>query len=446
MKNEALFRDKPVWSAIFSLAIPSCITILIMTIYNMADMFFIGMLKDTAQVAAISIVSPIFSLIMAAATMLGAGGCSVVANAIGAGKKEEAKTYSSLCCVASVSIGLLCMIVFLSATNPILRLLGANEDILAPAYTYMRRLAVGAPFMLFSTGFASILRAEGAIKEGLTGNLMGTVINIILDPIFILLLHKGVGGAAIATVIGNVVSCGFYFCYIMKKAAVITLNPSYALKNPLAIFHILAIGLPNGISGLLSGFASTFSNKLLSGYGTNAIAAMAAAGKAVMVITMIQMGICMGVQPMMAYNYGAKNTKRLREILKKLAVLTISFGAIVTAVCFFARHVLIGLFLKDVEAAALGEQVVLYLVLVSPFIGLYYMSTNFLQATGKAFQAALISVLRQGGILIPCLYLMEHFAGFLGIVVAHTIADVLSVIVSTSIIICQLRLQRKGLG
>ena len=446
MKNEALFRDKPVWSAIFSLAIPSCITILIMTIYNMADMFFIGMLKDTAQVAAISIVSPIFSLIMAVATMLGVGGCSVVANAIGAGKNEEAKTYSSLCCVAFVSIGLLCMIVFLSATNPILRLLGANEDILAPAYTYMRRLAVGAPIMLFSTGYASILRAEGAIKEGLIGNLMGTVINIILDPIFILLLHKGVGGAAIATVIGNVVSFSFYFYYIMKKAAVITLNPSYALKNPLAIFHILAIGLPNGISGLLSGFASTFSNKLLSGYGTNAIAAIAAAGKAVMVITMIQMGICMGVQPMMAYNYGAKNTKRLREILDKLAVLTISFGVIVTAICFFARHALIGLFLKDVEAAALGEQVVLYLVLVSPFIGLYYMSTNYLQATGKAFQATLISVLRQGGILIPCLYLMEHFAGFFGIVVAHTVADVLSVIVATSIIICQIRLHRKEIG
>ena len=108
MKNEALFRDKPVWTVIFSLAIPSCITILIMTIYNMADMFFVGMLGDTAQVAAVSIVSPVFSLVMAAATMLGAGGCAVVANAIGAGKKEDAKTYSSLCCMASVILGVKC--------------------------------------------------------------------------------------------------------------------------------------------------------------------------------------------------------------------------------------------------------------------------------------------------------------------------------------------------
>ena len=196
MKNEALFRDKPIWTAIFSLAVPSCITILIMTIYNMADMFFVGMLGDTAQVAAVSIVSPIFSLVMAIATMLGAGGCSVMANAIGAEKKEEAKTYSSLCCMTSVIIGIICSVVILSSTTSILNLLGANEDIMVSAYTYMRTLAVGVPFMLFSTGFASILRAEGAIKEGLIGNMMGTVLNIALDPFFYFCSSKRCGGSS----------------------------------------------------------------------------------------------------------------------------------------------------------------------------------------------------------------------------------------------------------
>ncbi len=430
MKNEVLFRDKPVWNAIFSLAIPACITIMIMTIYNMADMFFIGMIRDTAQVAAVSIVSPMFSLIMAAATMLGAGGCSVVANAIGVGKVEEAKTFSSLCCAASLSIGIICMIVILLATTPILIVLGANNDIMKPAYTYMRMLAVGSPFMLFATGFASILRAEGAIKEGLIGNLIGTVLNIVLDPIFILVFHKGVAGAAIATVIGNVVGSAFYLYFIVKKAAVLSVNPKYAMRNPKALLYIIAIGLPNGISSLLSGVASTFSNKLLSTYGTNAIAAMAAAGKVVMVISMIQMGICMGVQPLMAYNYGAKNTQRLKEILKKLAILTVVLGSIVTITCFMARKSLIGMFLKEAKVAALGESVVPYLILVSPLIGIYYLSTNFLQAAVKALPATIISVLRQGGILIPCLYLMEHFMGFMGIAAAHAVADLISVIVA----------------
>lgn len=437
MKNEALFKDKPVWSAIFSLAVPSCITILIMIIYNMADMFFIGMLKDTAQVASISIVSPMFSLVMAAATMLGIGGCSVIASAIGAEKKEEAKTYSSLCCMASVLFGIFCAVVMLSATDPILKILGANEEIMAPARAYMRALALGAPFMLFSTAFASILRAEGAIKEGLIGNMVGTVLNIILDPIFILVLHQGVTGAAVATVIGNVVSSGYYFSYILKKASVLSVTPGYAMKNPVALFHIMGVGLPNGISSLLSGFTSTFSNQLLSGYGTNAIAAMAAAGKATMLIAMIQMGICMGVQPLMAYNYGAGNQKRLKEILKKLGILTFVFGVVVTAGCFLARHTLIGLFLKDAGAAAMGESLVIYLVLASPIVGFYYLCTSFLQACGSALPATIVSVLRQGGILIPSLYIMEHLLGFIGIAVAHTSADFLSVVIAVAVCIGQ---------
>ena len=440
MKNEALFKDKPVWSAIFSLAIPSCITILIMTIYNMADMFFIGMLGDTAQVAAVSVVGPMFSLVMAAATMLGIGGCSVIASAIGAGKTEEAKTFSSLCCMAAVLFGIFCTIVILSATDPILKMLGANEEIMAPARAYMRTLAVGAPFMLFSTAFASILRAEGAIKEGLIGNMVGTVLNIILDPIFILVLHLGVTGAAVATVIGNVVSSGFYLYYIFKKAAVLSVVPRYAMKKSLALLRILAVGLPNGISSLLSGFASTFSNQLLSGYGTNAIAAMAAAGKATMLITMIQMGICMGVQPLMAYNYGAGNLPRLKEILKKLGILTFAFGTIVTVGCFLARHTLIGLFLKDADAATMGESVVIFLVIASPIVGFYYLSTNFLQASGSALPATIVSVLRQGGILIPSLYLMERLMGFTGIAAAHTIADVLSTVIAVAVCLWQYRI------
>ena len=209
--------------------------------------------------------------------------------------------------------------------------------------------------------------------------------------------------------------------------------PRYAMKKPLALLHILAVGLPNGISSFLSGFASTFSNQLLSGYGTNAIAAMAAAGKATMLITMIQMGICLGVQPLMAYNYGAGNVTRLKEVLKKLGILTFVFGTAVTAACFLARHTLIGLFLKEAEAAAMGESLILFLVLASPVVGFYYLSTNFLQASQNAFAATIVSVLRQGVILIPSLYLMEHLLGLTGIVAAHAVADVLSTVIAVTV-------------
>lgn len=165
LRSQDLFQNKPVWNAIFSMAVPSCITILVMVFYNMADMFFIGQLGDTAQVAAVSVVSPVFSLVTAAATMLGVGGCSVIAKAAGEGKIEAAKTYGSLCFYTAGIFGSICMIVMLFFSDSILGLLGANEEILGFAGDYMRILAVGAPMMLLSITLAALLRAEGAIDR-----------------------------------------------------------------------------------------------------------------------------------------------------------------------------------------------------------------------------------------------------------------------------------------
>ena len=149
------------------------------------------------------------------------------------------------------------------------------------------------------------------------------------------------------------------------------------------------------------------------------------------------------MQPLMAYNYGAGNQKRLKEVLKKLGTLTFTFGVVVTAGCFFARHTLIGMFLKDAEAATMGESLVIFLVIASPIVGFYYLSTSFLQACGSALPATIVSVLRQGGILIPSLYLMEHLLGFRGIAVAHTTADFLSVVIAVAVCIWQYRKIRK---
>lgn len=430
LKSQELFQNKPVWTAIFSMAIPSCITILVMVFYNMADMFFIGQLGDTAQVAAISIVSPVFSLATAAATMLGIGGCSVIAKAAGAGDIEDAKTYGSLCFYAAAIFGVICTIVMLIASNSVLGLLGANAQIFVYAKNYMRVLAFGAPMMLLSTTLAALLRADGAIKEGLIGNMAGTVLNIILDPIFILVLGWGVRGAAAATLLGNAVSTIYYVAYILKKGQVLSLEPSYAIRKPKSLLHIIAVGMPNGISSILSGFAAIFSNNLLVLYGTNAVAAMAAAGKATMIISMIQMGICMGVQPMLAYNYGAGNVSRLKEVIKDLGILTVVIGFAAAIGCILARNTLIGMFLKDTAAADMGKQLVVYLVLASPVIGFYYLGTNFLQAAGNAVTATIVSLLRQGILLIPFLFLMNHFVGFLGIALAHTLADGIATVIA----------------
>ena len=439
MGNEALFRDKPIWKAIFYLAMPSVLTILIMVIYNMADMFFIAMLGDDTQVAAIAVVGPVFSLATAVATMLGAGGCAVIANFLGAGKREDAKTVSSLCVWGAMLFGAVFTAFLLIGTDTILRYLGATEDMSGFAGTYMRVMAVGSPLMLFSMTMGSVVRADGLILPGMLSNMAGTVANIILDPVFILWLSMGVTGAAIATIIGNLTASILLVFFIRKKSGILTFSLKYALRRPSLLFHTTAVGLPNGISSVLSGFASTFCNQILSVYGSGVIAAMAAAGRATMVITLIQMGICIGVSPLIAYNYGARNMSRLRETLIKTAVLTIGFGTIATVGCFAGRDVLIGLFLKDAANAEIGKQMMFWLLIASPLLGFYYLSSNFLQAAGNAFLAAIISILRQGALLIPCLYGMHALLGLTGVAAAHTVSDMLSVVISAVLLIFQYR-------
>lgn len=429
MQNESLFRDKPVWSAIFSMAIPSVFTILVMIVYNMADMFFIGRLGDTVQVGAISIVGPVFSLLSAVSTMIGVGGCTTIAKALGGGNTEDARTYASLCGWTFLIFGGVFSAVVLAFTKPLLRMLGAPADMVHYAGIYMRVLALGAPVMLFSQGMAMLIRSEGAIKEGLIGNLSGTIVNLILDPVFILGLNWGVAGAAVATVLGNLVGSAYFAYYVLRRSSVLNLTPRCALRHPQDIFPIMALGLPNALSSILSGLASTFSNRLLSVYGTNAIAAMGAAGKITMIIGLVQMGICMGVQPMMAYNYGARNLARLKEILLKTALLAAAVGIVTTVGCSLARHTLIGLFLRQREAAAMGEEIVVFLLLAGPVLGLYYLSANFLQAAGNAPLATVTSVLRQGAVLIPLLYLMAYLFGFTGIAIAHTTSDITSALI-----------------
>lgn len=306
MENGAVFQ-KSVWRSIFSLCVPTLVSIVVMMLYNMADMYFVGWLDDYAQVAAVSLAGPVFSVLMGISTMIGNGGCTKIAQALGADDLERVRSDSALCVWASVISGAVFAVVCVLFCDPLLRLLGANAEMWDPTKSYVLIMALGAPIVLLNHSLGGALRGEGEITAGLVGGMVSTVSNIILDPIFILVLKLGVGGAAAATVLGNTIALGYYMVYKAKShgRCIIELRPRYA-RDLRALGAILALGLPNAISSVLSGFAGTFSNRLLVGYGTQAVAAMGAAGKASMVVTMVQMGVCMGVQPLLAYCCGGQ--------------------------------------------------------------------------------------------------------------------------------------------
>ncbi len=423
-KQQELFESKSVWNAIFTMSVPAMVTMVVMILYNMADMYFVGRTGDTLQVAAVSLVGPVFSIMMAVGSMLGGGACALIARTLGEKNTEEVHLYSSLCCWGGICFGVIFGGIVLLLREPLLTFLGSNAEMRPYASVYLTFLALGAPVMIFATAGGSVLRAEGAVRQSMFSNLLSTVTNIILDPIFILNLKLGVGGAAIATVIGNIAAAVYLIIYFRKGKSSLRVHPKYAMQKPWKIMNIAAIGLPNLVSSTLVGFAGAFANQLLVQYGTIAVAAMAAAGKSTMMISMLQMGLTMGVQPLMAYSYGAENLDRLKEIIKKIAILTIGIGLVVSAVCFVGSKTAISLFLREPQALEFGQKMIRLLVLSGPFLGLYYICSNFLQASGNAAVATFTSLLRQGIFLIPLLYIMNHFFGVTGNICAHLTADI----------------------
>ncbi len=426
MQSERLFKEAPVWQAIGALVGPSVLSVLVMIIYNMTDLFFIGLLQDTALTAAVAVVGPVFTLASAGATVLGMGGCAVVAGSLGAGDRQDARCVSSLCGWCGLLTGVLLAVVLNLFCEPILYLLGTNAEILPYATHYLRILALGAPAMIFSVSAATLLRADGAIRRGLVGNLAGSLTNILLDPLFILAFGWNIAGAAAATMLGNLVASGLYLHHILRRSDALSLRPADALRCPTRLGRVLTLGLPNGVSSLLSGLAGSFSNRLLAAYGTNALAAMAAADKSAMVVTLVQMGICMGLQPLLSYNVGGRNLPRLRAVLTRSLGLTVGFGTLFSLFCLLAQRPLIGLFLSDPEAVFLARQLLPWLLAGSPLLGLYYLGINFLQAAGYAGSATLLSALRQGVLLVPALYGFHHLLGLPGLAAARAATDLFS--------------------
>ena len=263
MKAEEMFGKGSIWKAIAKMSIPAVVTMMVMVIYNMADMFFVGKTGDVSQIAAISLASPLYMLQTAVGTLLGGGGCAAISNALGTKDFEKVKALSSACLVLVIGASVLMGGAILLFPDAILQFLGVSAETWQYTKDYITVLAIGMFFMLFTNVFANIIRAEGAAKESMIGNGMGTILNIVLDPILILGMNMGVKGAAIATVIGNIAACIYYGRYISKSDSQIVLSLKYALQNPTAFGKVLFLGIPNAVSNLLSSLTGNISNHIM---------------------------------------------------------------------------------------------------------------------------------------------------------------------------------------
>ena len=432
--NTDLFEKAPVPKAVATMAVPTMISMLVVVIYNMADTFFIGQTKDPLQVAAVSLATPVFMIFMALGHLFGIGGSSAISRALGERRKDRAWHISSFCCYGSLGLGVMVAVISVLGMEQILHLIGASENTIGFARQYLTIISIGAPTIMFSTAFANILRGEGASRESMVGNLLGTIVNIILDPVMILGLGWGVSGAALATIIGNIAACFFYISYYVRGKSMLSIHVKDFRMGEGIAAAVAAIGIPASLNNILMSFANIILNQALVGYGDTPVAAMGVALKSNMLVVLLQIGLCVGIQPLIGYNYGSGNKKRLMQVFKFTGAVSVIMGMLLTLFMIIARKTMIQVFINDAEVVSYGIRMVVALQLSAPFIGILFLCINTIQGMGKALPSLVLTVCRQGLIFIPLIFILNAMLGLNGVIYAQPAADYLSILVG--IMIC----------
>ena len=438
-----VFEKMPVPKALATLAIPTIISQLISMIYNLADTFFIGMANNPSQTAASSLSFTLVFMMCFIPNLFGVGGGSLISRLMGEKRDGEAKNVAAYSFYMTVLFAAGYSLLVLIFMDPLLNLLGATASSIGYSRQYAFWVVVlgSIPSTLAMT-MGQLLRSEGMAKQASFGLGLGGVMNIILDPIFMfVILEPGneIKGAAIATLISNCVSFG-YFVYIYfktRKTSVISLDPMKVKGATKYVSQILAVGIPSALGSFLACLSNIVINNLASGYSTIygdvPVAAIGIAKKIDMLPMNVGFGLCQGMMPLVAYNFASGDHKRMRAIARTARNAALIFaGACVVLFQFFAPQIA-GIFNGHEQTVAMSTDFLRILCLAVPLM-LFNLQISFtFQAMGMGKESLILSSLRQGVVNIPLLFLMNSLFGLYGIVWTQLISDIITAVVSYSL-------------
>ncbi|EKO1912673.1 MATE family efflux transporter [Clostridium botulinum] len=432
MKNKIstaeMMEKEGISKVLLKLSVPAIIAMLINAIYNIVDTMFVGMLNNTSAIAAVSIVYPLFMFIGAIGVMFGAGGASYLSRLLGEKKKEEAdKTLTSTIIIGCI-FSLIFTVISIIFLDKFLLMYGATETIMPYAREYGYTIVLGAVFTIGTGIMSNTIRAEGNSKYSMIATCIGGVINIILDPIFMFKFGMGIKGAAVATVISQIVSFVFLLRYYYSKKSYIKLGIKFFKPTFNMFFEILKIGIPIFVTQVLASFALGFMNLGAKPYGDAAVAAMGIVFRVMSIGFYIVFGIGQGFQPVAGYNYGAKNFTRLKEAIKLSIKWSIISGIVISILFIVFAEGCMLIFTRDREVINIGIKAFRAASLLFPLFGYVNTYAVLYQALGKALGAFILSISRQGIFYIPLMYILPKFMGLEGVIFCQTAADGLAFI------------------
>lgn len=430
--------NEPVSKLIAKLAVPTVISMLVTSIYNMADTFFVSQINTQAS-AAVGIVFPIMFIIQACGFTLGMGAGSLVSVRLGQKRNDEANQIASTAFFTAIAIGALITLFGNIFSNQFLALVGASETILPYAHDYARYIFWGAPVMCASFVLNNVLRSEGKAFFSMIALTSGGLINITLDPFFIYGLGMGIRGAAVATIVSQTIAFVILLSWFLRGKAVCRMSIKFFRFTVDVLGKIVTTGLPSLARQSLASIATILLNTTAGAYGDSAVAAMSITTKIVMFVASIMIGIGQGFSPVSGYNYGAKRYDRVKKAYRFLVGSGMAIMTCFALVIFiFAPQIMHG-FIKDEAAVAVGVVALRWQIAFIPFHPLIVGTNMLMQSTRHIKAATFLSMNRQGVYFIPAILILPRLFGLRGVETSQAAADILSAITAIPYLIHMFR-------
>lgn len=441
MDNSKQLGEQKVINLLMKFSIPAIIGMLVNALYNVIDRIFIGNGVGSLGIAGTTVAFPVMLVMMAFSMLIGIGANSLVSIRLGENKKEEAEVIFGNSVSLLVLSSLALTVVGLAVLEPLLKLMGASDQILPYAMDYLQIILIGGVFQSLGMGMNNFIRSEGNPRIAMYTMLIGAIINTVLDPVFIFVFDMGMKGAAIATILAQFISAVWVVLYFLRGKSLLKLRLKNMMLNPGVVAGILALGIAPFAMQLAASVQNFILNASLANYGGDiAISGMGIVNSIVTLMIMPIFGINQGVQPIIGYNYGARKFDRVKEAYKLaviFATVIVIIGWILTRVC---PEQLVYLFNRtDKELIDFGTMALRRFMLFLPFIGFQIVSSNYFQAVGKPTHSALLGLSRQVLILIPALLILPKFFGLVGVISAGPLADVISTVITGIFIFVEMK-------
>lgn len=441
-KKLALFEQTPVPQAVMQLAVPTILSSLVMVLYNLADTYFVGMLNDAVQNAAVTLAAPVLLAFNAVNNLFGVGSSSMMSRALGVKDYDTVARSSAFGFYCSIISGVLFSLLCTVFSGPLLLLLGAEPTTIDATAAYMKwTVNLGATPAILNVVMAYLVRSEGSAMHASIGTMSGCFLNILLDPIFVLPWGLGMGaeGAGLATFLSNCVACLYFFVllYIKRGNTFVCINPKKFCFRRNIVLGVCGVGIPASIQNLLNVTGMTILNNFTSVYGPDAVAAMGIAQKINMVPMQISMGLSQGIMPLISYNYSSRNVSRMKKTLLFAIKIAMAFLLVVSVGYYLFADKLTALFMQNPAIIDYGTRFLRGFCLGLPFLCLDFIAVGVFQASGLGRHALVFAIMRKIVLEIPALYILNRIFPLYGLAYAQFTAEI---ILATMAVIVLIRL------